>query len=210
MPPSRGPKTDPSHPSASCGAIGFARCDAIISMPMTSVEQLASVGASYCERRAGLRAMLLAAVGTLGIVRRTAFSAQLVPFGATRFVGAASFFGAAYQLPVVASRPGNGTDLTPTCQKTKGPSFPEDHRVGRVVRPRIRVELLVFEGILGGVDPGELRTGISPTIPRIASRTCLRSSRPFLSSERWSALLRRFLAARHEIENPNSLSNNYL
>ena len=42
-------------------------------MPMTSVEQLASVGANYCERRAGLRAMLLAAVGTLGIVRRTRF-----------------------------------------------------------------------------------------------------------------------------------------
>lgn len=41
--------------------------------------------------------------------------------------------------PVVVPRSGDDIDLTPTCQRTNGTSFPEDPRVGGVVRLRIRV-----------------------------------------------------------------------
>jgi len=79
----------PSARPASFGAIGFARCDAMISMPMTSVDQLASVGASCFERRAWLRSMLLASVDALGFGRCSWLrSARLASFGALAFSGA--------------------------------------------------------------------------------------------------------------------------
>ena len=51
---------------ASCAAIGFARCDAITSIPMISVGRLASLGAPGCARRAGLQPGLLATFTALG------------------------------------------------------------------------------------------------------------------------------------------------
>jgi hypothetical protein len=133
---------------------------------MTSIGKLASLGALGCARRAELSSGLLAAVGARGIVRSPRCRRRDSSPSARPSCSEPPRSSARRTLvPGVAPRPRDDTDLTPTCQRSNGPSFPEDHRVGQGVRPRIphpRVSSQVTGRDLGTLPRGALgATGLA-------------------------------------------------